>query len=98
MNKASISQFLPINIGVLRRFQTSTCPFDFFKEGVWKSYSGVYPQVQKLSELGLITWVHTGRNSRGCGNKKFYMTLKGQSFLELFPEDEEADSLWEAIE
>ena len=99
MNRLSPSKFLRINIGLLRRFQIPTSAFDLYREGAWKSYSGVFPQVHKLIEWELITWIHTDHTGRGSGVKKFWvLTERGRRLLELFPEEDVDDGLSEAAE
>ncbi len=101
MSKNSPSDFLLINIGLLRRFRVPTSNVDLLKEGAWKSYSGVWPQVDKLQKLGLITWAYTDSAEGKLGShlKKFYiLTRKGRILLALFSENEENANLLEAID
>ena len=88
------SEFLMVNMGLLRCFQEPTSAYELFRCGAWRSYSGIHPQVVKLRNLGLITLAFTGRTERNSGVKKFWvLTEKGRVLLKLFSEESEEAGL-----
>jgi|GEM_PF-3026708 DNA-binding PadR family transcriptional regulator len=89
--------FLVINLKLLRRFQVPTATWDLVKDGTWKTYSGAFPQVEKLKNLGLIALAYADRTKRGKPKNLYALTKKGKLLLELFPENEadEDYGLWE---
>lgn len=86
MRKSPHGDFLIINIALLRQFKRPTSTYDLFKDGLWSSYTGVFKQVVRLLDLGLITQVFTVASAKGGVKKLYVLTRIGEILVALFPE------------